>query len=73
MDRTKPELLVRAPDYIQHNLTIGEFLDKIEPAIGGDAARRLRALLDGWLSWTMPDTANDSPIPSPEDLDNDDD
>jgi hypothetical protein len=64
MERAKPEQLTMVPGYIQHNVTIGEFIDRIEPACGADAARRLRALVRDWLHEPMPDVAEDSPIPS---------
>lgn len=53
MDRLKPELLKSEPPYIPSNVTAGEFIDRIEPLIGRDNARRLRLLAD--LHDVMPD------------------
>lgn len=54
MDRLKPELLKTAePPFIQSSVTVGEFIDRIEPLIGRDNARRLRLLAD--LHHVMPD------------------
>lgn len=55
MDRAQAELLVKAEPYIQHNISVAEFVDKIEPAIGREAARRLRLLVGQYLDWPMPD------------------
>ena len=43
MDRAKPQVV--APDYIPSNVTVGEFLDRIEPHLPRDAQRRLRELI----------------------------
>jgi hypothetical protein len=64
MDRAQGELLVKAEEYIQNNVTVGEFLDRIEPMIPRDASRRLHALLDEYLSDPMPDVPDASPLPT---------
>lgn len=71
MDRLQSELLVAEESYIQANVTIGEFIARIEPAIGGDSARRLYALLECYLNEPMPNVSGESPIPSPEDRETD--
>lgn len=53
MDRMQGSLLAQ-PGQLQANITIGEFLDKIEPNIGVDSARRLRLLLEDNLHDPMP-------------------
>lgn len=65
MDRIQSELLV-ADAPLQRNLTVGEFLDRIEPYVPADASRRLHALLDEWLDAPMPDVPGESPLPTAE-------
>lgn len=69
MDRVQGELLVKSEEYIQCNVTVGEFVDRIEPAIGREPARRLRLLVGQYLDWPMPDADGEGipPIPAEED------
>lgn len=60
MDRVQGELLVKAEQPIQHNLTVGELLGKIEPMIPRDASRRLYILLANYLDVPMPDSTDDA-------------
>ena len=55
MDRAKTELLAKTEDYIQNNVTVGEFLARIEPHISRDASRRLYSLLKDSLDVPMPE------------------
>lgn len=62
MDRIQPALLATATPYVQANVTVGEFIDHIEPHCGADAAQRLRWLLKGYMDCPMP-TRDETPIP----------